>query len=43
MDDLAKQAAELLQRAVDAVRSTFDRSPSADAAARGAPSALPSP
>jgi hypothetical protein len=43
MDDLAKQAAELLQRAVDAVRSAFARSPSANATASTAPSPSPSP
>ena len=43
MDDLAKQAAELLQRAVDAVRSAFARSPSANAAASAAPSPSPNP
>jgi hypothetical protein len=43
MDDLAKQAAELLQRAVDAVRSAFARSPSANATASAAPSPSPSP
>ena len=37
MDDLAKRAAELLQRAVDAAKSLFNRSPSAEAATRGAP------
>ncbi len=43
MDDLAKQAAELLQRAVDAVRSAFARSPSANATASAASSPSPSP
>jgi hypothetical protein len=43
MDDLAKQAADLLQRAVDAVRSAFARSPSANAAASAAPSPSASP
>ena len=43
MDDLAKQAAELLQRAVDAVRSAFAQSPSANATASTAPSPSPSP
>jgi hypothetical protein len=37
MDDLAQKAAELLHRAVDAVKSAFNRSPSAEAATRGAP------
>jgi len=37
MDDLAQKAAELLQRAVDAAKSLFNRSPSAEAARRGAP------
>jgi len=37
MEDLSKQAAELLQRAVDAVRSAF-RPPSANAAANASPS-----
>jgi hypothetical protein len=43
MDDLAKQAAELLQRAVDAVSSAFARSPTANATASAAPSPSPSP
>jgi hypothetical protein len=37
MDDLAQRAAELLHRAVDAVKSAFNRSPSAEAATRAAP------
>jgi hypothetical protein len=37
VDDLAQKAAELLQRAVDAVKSVFNRSPSADARTRTAP------
>jgi hypothetical protein len=37
MDDLAQKAAELLHRAVDAVKSAFNRSPSAEAATRAAP------
>jgi hypothetical protein len=37
MDDLAQKAAELLNRAVDAVKSAFKRSPSAEAATRTAP------
>jgi hypothetical protein len=37
MDDLAQRAAELLQRAVDAAKSFFNRSPSAEAATRAAP------
>jgi hypothetical protein len=37
MDDLAQKAAELLQRAVDAAKSLFNRSPSAEAATRAAP------
>ena len=37
MDDLAQRAAELLQRAVDAAKSLFNRSPSAEAATRAAP------
>jgi hypothetical protein len=37
MDDLAQKAAELLHRAADAVRSAFNRSPSAGAAPRAAP------
>jgi enoyl-CoA hydratase/carnithine racemase len=37
MDDLAQKAGELLQRAVDAAKSLFNRSPSAVAATRGAP------
>ena len=37
IEDLAKQAAELIQRAVDAVKSAFSRQPAAEAAARAAP------
>jgi hypothetical protein len=37
MDDLAQKAAELLHRAVDAVKSAFIRSPSTEAATRAAP------
>ena len=37
MDDLAQRAAELLHRAVDAVKSAFNRSRSAEAATRAAP------
>jgi hypothetical protein len=37
VDDLAEKAAELLHRAVDAVKSTFGRSQSAEAASRAAP------
>ena len=37
VDDLAQKATELLQRAVDAVKSVFNRSPSADARTRTAP------
>ena len=37
MDDLAQKAAELLQRAVDAAKSFFNRSPSAEAARHAAP------
>ncbi len=43
MDDLAKQAAELLQRAVDAVKGAFSRSPSASATAGASPSPSMSP
>ena len=38
IDDLAQRAAELLHRAVDAVKSVFSRSPSAETTARAAPS-----
>lgn len=38
VDDLAQKAAELLHRAVEAVKSVFSRSPSAEATARPAPS-----
>jgi len=38
MEDLAKQAAELLQRAVDAVKAAFSRSPSAGASSSPSPS-----
>jgi len=37
IEDLAKQAAELIQRAVDAVKFVFSRQPSAEAGARAAP------
>jgi hypothetical protein len=37
MDDLAQKAAELLQRAVDAAKSLFNRSPSAEAVTHAAP------
>jgi hypothetical protein len=37
MDDLAQKATELLHRAVDAVRSAFKRSPSAEVTMRAAP------
>jgi hypothetical protein len=37
IEDLAKQAAELIQRAVDAVKSVFSRQPAAEAATRAAP------
>ena len=37
IEDLAKQAAELIQRAVDAVKSAFSRQPAADGGARAAP------
>ncbi len=37
IEDLAKRAAELIQRAVDAVKSAFSRQPAAEAAARAAP------
>ena len=37
IDDLAQKAAELLHRAVDAVRSAFNRAPSADGVTRAAP------
>jgi hypothetical protein len=37
VDDLAQKAAELLHLAVDAVKSVFNRSPSADATTRAAP------
>jgi hypothetical protein len=38
VEDLAKQAAELIQRAVDAVKSVFNHPPSAEAGSRAAPS-----
>jgi len=38
VEDLARQAAELIQRAVDAVKSVFNLSPSAEAGSRAAPS-----
>ena len=34
VDDLAKTAAELVQRAVEAVKSVFRKGPSEDASAR---------
>ena len=37
IEDLAKHAAELIQRAVDAVKSAFSRQPTAEAGARAAP------
>ena len=37
VDDLAQKAAELLHRAVDAVKSAFGRSQSAEATSRAAP------
>ena len=37
IEDLAKQAAELIQRAVDAVKTAISRQPSAEAGARAAP------
>ncbi len=43
VDDLAQKAAELLQRAVDAVKSTFGRSQSAEATSRAAPAPAMSP
>lgn len=43
MDDLAGQAAELLRRAVEAVRSAFARSAAANAVTTAAPSPSPSP
>jgi len=43
VDDLAQKAAELLQRVVDAVRSTFGRSQSAEATSRAAPAPAMSP
>jgi len=43
MDDLAQKAAELLQRAVDAVKAAFGGSPSAAAGAAPSPSPSPSP
>ena len=43
VDDLAQKAAELLQRAVDAVRSTFGRSQSAEATSRAAPASAMTP
>ena len=38
VEDLARQAAELIQRAVDTVKSVFNRSPSAETGSRAAPS-----
>lgn len=43
VDDLAQKAAELLQRAVDAVRSTSGRSQSAEATSRAAPAPAMNP
>ena len=43
VDDLAQKAAELLHRAVDAVRSAFGRSQSAEATSRAAPAPAMSP
>jgi hypothetical protein len=43
VDDLAQKAAELLQRAVDTVKSTFGRSQSAEATSRAAPAPAMSP
>jgi hypothetical protein len=43
VDDLAQKAFELLQRAVDAVKSTFGRSQSAEATSRAAPTPAMSP
>jgi hypothetical protein len=43
VDDLTQKAAELLQRAVDAVKSTFGRSQSAEATSRAAPAPVMSP
>jgi ATP phosphoribosyltransferase regulatory subunit HisZ len=37
MEDLTKQAVELLQRAVEAVKSTFSRAPSASASSSPSP------
>jgi hypothetical protein len=37
IEDLARQAAELIQRAVDVVKSAFSREPSAEAGGRAAP------
>jgi hypothetical protein len=37
IEDLAKHAAELIQRAIDAVKSAFSRQPVAEAGARAAP------
>jgi hypothetical protein len=43
LDDLAQEAAELLHRAVDTVRSAFGRSQSAEATSRSAPAPAMSP
>ena len=43
VDDLAQKAAELLHRAVDAVRSAFGRSQSAEATSRAAPAPAMTP
>jgi hypothetical protein len=43
VDDLAQKAAELLDRAVDTVRSAFGRSQSAEATSRAAPAPAMSP
>src|SRR6516164_6523589 len=43
VDDLAQKAAELLQRAVDTVKSTFGRSQSAEATSRAAPAPATTP
>jgi hypothetical protein len=43
VDDLAQKAAELLHRAVDAVRSAFGRSRSAEASSRAAPAPAMNP
>jgi hypothetical protein len=43
VDDLAQKAAELLHRAIDAVRSAFGRSQSAEATSRAAPAPAMNP